>query len=150
LAWAAAFCLEEQKHRHGVILAVQGDYKSAFSLFWPEVTDQVRREWGDPTEATEVGACGIAILLVDALTGYHIVKRSWRNTGFDYWLGKKKDDLIQYAARLEVSGIRRGTERIKGRARAKFAQTERSEGSGIPAIVVVVEFGKPAATVDRR
>src|SRR5271167_4337074 len=59
-------------------------------------------------EATENGAVGVAILLVDRLTDYHIVQRSWKKTGFDYWLGFKDAVVFQGCARLEVSGIRQG------------------------------------------
>ena len=108
LAHAAGFCLEQQRHEKGVTLGVRGaaadTLEATFALTWPKVTEPVRKEWGDPVEATENGACGIAILLVEALTDYHIVHRSYRSTGIDYWLAKREDELLQNAARLEVSG----------------------------------------------
>jgi len=117
-------------------------------LRWPKLSDPVRREWGDPNEATENGAVGIAILLIDCLTDYHIVHRSYKNTGIDYWLGRKADQLFQQDARLEVSGIRRGDQRqVDARVAAKLKQAEQSSGSGLPVFVVVVEFGLPAAVV---
>lgn len=119
-----------------------------FVLRWPAINDQVRREWGDPEEATENGAVGIAILLVATLTEYHIVQRSFKTTGVDYWLGLREDDLFQHAARLEVSGTRRGDEKqIADRVKAKLRQVERSTNSGLPVFVVVVEFGTPVAVV---
>jgi hypothetical protein len=153
LAWAGAICLEERKHKRGVLLVVSGDYKASFSLGWPKTSPQVRREWSDPQEATEDGACGVAILLVDALTEYHIVQRSWKSTGFDYWLGPKKKTtrLLQKTARLEVSGIRVGTANtISKRVKERATQTERSDHLNLPAFVVVVEFGTPVATVVKR
>jgi hypothetical protein len=132
----------------GVALGVRGDYETSFTVSWPETSDQVWREWSDPQEATENGACGIAILLVGALTDYHIVQRSWKGTGFDYWLGRKSDPLFQNAARLEVSGIRQGNAKlIEGRVKQKMRQTRRSARLKLPAFVVVVEFGDPAAAV---
>ncbi|MGP0069161.1 MAG: hypothetical protein ACLQGP_36875 [Isosphaeraceae bacterium] len=111
LACAGAICLEERKHRKGVILVVTGDFEASFRLGWPRTSLQVRNEWADPQEATEDGACAVAILLVDVLTEYHVVQRSWKTTGFDYWIGPKKKAglLLQKTARLEVSGIRDGT-----------------------------------------
>jgi hypothetical protein len=151
LANAAGICLEDQHHNIGVILAVYGEFEERFALTWPRPTDQVRRELADPNEATESGACGIAILLMDVLTDYHIVHRSWVGTGFDYWLGKKKDVLCQSAARLEVSGIRTGGESaIQKRVNQKVKQTKRSDELKIPAYVVVVEFGSPVAFVVSR
>jgi hypothetical protein len=93
----------------------------------------------------------VAILLVDSLTEYHIVERSFKGTGFDYWLGPKKSRLFQKAARLEVSGIREGsTNAIDKRIREKVAQTKQSDVLNLPAFVVVVEFGTPTATMVRR
>jgi hypothetical protein len=154
LAHAAGFCLEQQKHRKGVALDVRDGaeekLKATFELTWPKVTEQIRKEWGDPVEATENGACGIAILLVDALTDYHIVHRSYRSTGIDYWLAKREDELLQNAARLEVSGIRRGIERMNARLTAKLKQTAQSDGTALPAIVIVIEFGQPVAALGRK
>ena len=83
-----------------------------------------------------------------ALTDYHIVQRSRKGTGFDYWLGLKDDILFQHAARLEVSGIRQGNgKQVEARVSQKRKQTEQSKGLRIPAYVVVVEFGTPVAVV---
>ena len=154
LAHAAGFCLEQQRHQKGVTLDVQGasaeTLEATFTLTWPKVTEQVRKEWGDPVEATENGACGIAILLVEALTDYHIVHRSYRSTGIDYWLAKKEDELLQNAARLEVSGIRRGIERMNARLAAKLKQTSQSDDTALPAIVIVIEFGQPVAALGHK
>jgi hypothetical protein len=148
LAYAAAICLEDRKQRRGVKLEVRGDRNASFKLSWPRTTEQVRLEWSDPLEATENGACGIAILLISSLTDYHIVQRSWKGTGFDYWLELKDDIMFQHAARLEVSGIRRGdTGQVEARVRQKMKQTEQSKDLRIPAFVVVVEFGTPVAVV---
>jgi hypothetical protein len=146
--------LEQQRHQKGVTLDVQGasaeTLEATFTLTWPKVTEQVRKEWGDPVEATENGACGIAILLVEALTDYHIVHRSYRSTGIDYWLAKKEDELLQNAARLEVSGIRRGIERMNARLAAKLKQTSQSDDTALPAIVIVIEFGQPVAALGHK
>jgi hypothetical protein len=110
----------------------------------------MRHYWADPGETTEQGAYGIALLLVRALTGLTVVERSRKGTGFDWWLGPD-DRLFQAKARLEVSGIREGDLRtIRSRVRVKVKQTERSDVSGFPAFVVVVEFGTPRARVVRR
>ena len=63
-------------------------------------------------EATEWGACGVAILVVNQVTGKVVIERSKKGTGFDYWLGDNDDgDSLPFAnsARLEVSGILTGT-----------------------------------------
>jgi hypothetical protein len=79
-----------------------------------------------------------------------VLERSRKGTGFDWWLASQ-DNLLQAAARLEVSGIMRGSaKRINGRLKERMAQTERSDPSGLTAYVAIVEFGGPTARVLRR
>jgi hypothetical protein len=110
MAHAAAVCLESQRHLPGVSLEVRGNSEASFDLSWLQTTDQVRRTWNDETEATEYGACAVAVLLVLKLTEWTVIERSWEGTGFDYWLGEQRGVLFQRRACLEVSGIRRGND----------------------------------------
>ena len=113
------------------------------------MTDQIDRTWGD--EATESGACAIAMLLILQLTEYTIVRRS-TGTGIDYWLGyREKKDIFEDAARLEVSGIAVGNKSdITTRVRQKKKQTKPTDEGGWPAYIVVVEFGTPQAQVEKK
>lgn len=151
LAQAAAVCLEDQEHTVGVSLSVSGVFTKSFAVHWPEVSDQTRRCYNDPEEATEWGACGVAILLVLALTDYTVVERSRKGTGFDYWLGHEDDDLpFQHKARLEISGIRNGNNSaIDRRVKQKLLQTVPTDGP-LPALIVVVEFGNPLSKVRQK
>jgi hypothetical protein len=147
MAEAAALCLEEEGHRDSALLLVTGSYAETFVVTWPEVTDQVRACYNDPEEATEHGACGIAILLVGELVGQTVVERSRKGTGFDYWIGAEDELPFQRKACLEVSGIRRGDAAlVDRRVREKLRQTSRTDGV-LPAHVVVVEFSRPMAYV---
>lgn len=131
---------------------MDGDFKRTFSVVWDSTTEQMRRCWADPDVTTEHGAYGIAVLLLPALTDLTIVQRSRKGTGFDFWLGPMPVDelLFQEKARLEVSGIRKGSEsEIKARLRQKKEQTKRSDGL-LPAYIVVVEFGEPKSRVVKR
>ncbi len=155
-AQAASVCLEEQGHATGAGFDVDGSFQRRFSLDWNATTRQIQRCWADPDEATELGACGIAALLIHALTDLTIVQRSRRGKGFDYWLGRRDDDpdlLFQGRTRLEVSGVRRGADAIvNAREREKQRQVARYATAGltgIPAIIVVVEFGMPRSKVTR-
>lgn len=150
-AEASAVCLEDQGHSLGATLTVSGDFQDAFKLYWTDVTDQMRRCYNDPQEATEWGACGVAILLIQTLTEFTIIERSFKGTGIDYWLGHEDDDLpFQNKARLEISGIRNGDAgAIARRVRQKLSQTTSSDGS-LPAFVVVVEFSNPQSKVNKR
>ena len=152
-AQAASVCLEDQGHSSPTPMLISGELTASATLEWATTTDQVRRNWKDDEEATEYGACAIASLLVPELSGLHVVERSRKGTGFDYWLGPTDDDesLFQSRARLEVSGLRAGTEtRIAARVRKKLRQTERSDSSLLPAVVVIVEFSQPESRVAKR
>ncbi|MCL6648339.1 MAG: hypothetical protein K6U89_08405 [Chloroflexi bacterium] len=150
-AEAATVCLEEADHHSGVQLRIDGDCDHVLRLLWNSSgnTEQRDRSWHDDQEATENGAYGIAVLLITELADYTVVERAQKGPGFDFWLGKKDsaDTFFQDKARLEVSGIRRGDDRIiAARVRRKMEQISRSDREA-PGVVVVVEFGSPRARV---
>jgi len=150
LAEAGAVCLEDQGHSNGVELKVYGEFIEAFKVYWPNVTGQMRLCWNDYEVTTEYGAYGIAILLIHDLTALSIIERSRKGSGFDFWLGREDELPFQNKARLEISGIRKGDDRmVKTRIQQKLKQTERSKGS-FPAYIVVVEFSKPLSHVVKR
>jgi hypothetical protein len=153
-AQACLVCFYEQNHSPGVILEVDGSFKTAFHVQWNEtVTDQMLRSWRDPQETTEWGACGIAFLLILELTKYTVIERSRKGTGIDYWLTDRENEPVlpfQYSARLEVSGIREDEKAVKTRVRKKVKQSNVSDDSGLPAYIVVVEFSKPLSYVEKR
>jgi hypothetical protein len=151
LAQAAVLCLEGQGHSTGVRLEVEGSFTITSRVLWTmDVTEAMRRYWNDPDEIAEQGAYAIALLLMRSLLGYTAVERAWKRTGFDWWLGPDDNRLVS-KARLEVSGIMRGgMKHINSRVKVKLAQTRRSDASGLPAYVVVVEFSTPRAKVVQR
>lgn len=164
LVQAAIVCLEESNHASGVALAVDGDLQADPEVYWDPLPnpEQVRHSW-DPDDATEQGACALAVLLIDKFTDYTIVERaakrlgSRRGSGFDYWLDHKDSlqsqpsDLQLFGARLEVSGVRKGSRAdVVARSKQKVNQTKQSDFLNIPAYVVVVEFSAPQSTVIRR
>lgn len=151
LAQAAVVCLEHEAHTSAAQLSVVGDFNATYSVTWSEaVTEAKLRFWNDLEEATQQGAYAVAILLIRALTGYTIIERSRKGTGFDWWLGTE-DNLFQGKARLEVSGILRGTaRRINSRIKARMTQIRQSDQLALTAYVVVVEFGTPQAKVVQR
>ena len=157
-AESAAVCLSKHRHRQGINLKVDSplpESPAAFRLHWPKVTPQMRRTYNDLHDATEQGAVGIAILLIRSLTKFVVIERAMKRTGIDYWLGdasSKRSGLpFQNKARLEVSGILQDAEgRFSSRMAAKNTQTMRSDSTGIPAYVVVVEFSTPKAGLSVR
>ncbi len=128
-----------------------GTFTATYRLHWTmDVTEAMRRYWNDPDEIAEQGAYAVSLLLMRSFLGYTAVERAWKGTGFDWWLGPDDNRLLS-KARLEVSGIMRGaTKQVNSRVKAKLAQTRRSDEFGLPAYVVVVEFGTPRAKVVRR
>ncbi len=150
LSEAGGVCLESQGHVQGVQLLVRGYSNTNHSLTWPPVTDQARRCWNDAEVATEHGAMGIAVLLAQKEIGYTVIERSGKETGIDYWMGDESSEPLQKKARLEISGIRRGSDQdVKARIRQKLRQTDRSDGP-LPVYVIVVEFGHPLAEVEKK
>lgn len=78
-----------------------------------------------------------------------MIRRSPKLTGFDYWLGDKESDYpFQDKARLEISGILKGTKsQINQRLNEKLKQTKRTDHLNLPALVVIVEFSRPLAKI---
>ena len=153
LAEAAAVCLESQTHGPGVRLSVRGYREGGYTLRWQPVSPQASNlAYNEAERATEAGALGIAILVAQAETGRVVMEPSRRGTGFDYWLGETSANGIVYTAGLEVSGIRRGDETvIRARVREKLRQANRRkrERPDLDIYVIVVEFGRPLAEVQR-
>jgi hypothetical protein len=144
LSHAASVCLEDQSHPIEVKAKGKGAYTKNYTIRRNIVTDQIKRSWGDLQEATEEGACGIAVLQVSKESKYEVIERSRKKTGIDYWLGDKESFLFQRKARLEVSGSINGDENvIKLRLKEKIEQSKQSDNTRLPAIIVIVGFKQP-------
>lgn len=142
----AAVCLENQSHSPGVLISVDGTFSSKEGLMWTLVTRQMRDSYKDLQEATEWGASGVAIALLEKFTGLVVLERSIKGTGFDYWVGARgtsNQPLFRGKTRLEISGMLRGDENaLAARVRQKRKQVPASSNT-VPAYVAVIEFGKP-------
>ena len=155
MAQAAAVCLQDQGHSSGVAMQANGLGARAYALEWSPVSEDTFPTWADEPFATEQGAYAIAILLLEQVFNLIPIERSRKGTGFDYWLGQldakgQATGFFQRKARLEVSGIRRGSRRqIAQRLRRKLKQVQKSHRS-LPGYAVIVEFGEPFATVGSR
>jgi len=155
LGEAGAICFESQHHANGIVkLTVDGMFQTEYQVSWSPVTDQMARCWNDPEYATEQGAYGVAFLVMMNLSGFTVIERSRKGTGFDYRLGLESnpDGLpFQDTARLEVSGIRAGSaSTIKTRVNQKLDQISRSDNTNLPSYVVVVEFSAPLSRVVKK
>ena len=97
-----------------------------------DIEDEVRRRGRLFTYAV-----AIAIAIIIELTEYIIVRRARKKTGFDYWLGHKKDC---FEARLEISGVLAGGQsQIDSRLQEKLGQMEQSDDTRLPGYAVVVQ-----------
>ena len=148
---AAAVCLDDQNHPYRVSLQINGIQDTEVELQWNSIDDTVRRFNADSYVATEYGAYGIAALFMPYLTGLTVIERSIKGKGFgfDFWLGSidNPDTLFQRKARLEVSGIRKGSESIvQSRVKMKLEQISPSDTLS-PGYVCVVEFGTPRTRI---
>jgi hypothetical protein len=152
---ASILRLEEQGHQSGVAMEVDGTYSQTFRVIWGYTTnDGMRRCYQDEEQTTEWAACGIALMLIQKLTDYAPISRSRKGTGFDYWLGTHQDtddNIFLNKARLEVSGIRKGSDtQINRRLREKIDQPNPSNSTLLSVYAVVVEFSRPTSRIAQR
>ena len=103
-------------------------------------------------EVVEYGATAIAVLYAIELTGYNTVERSVRGGGFDYWIGDygdSNDPPFTKSERMEISGIFESDKsQIKSRLDFKKKQIAKSDSSGTPKVVFIMEFSNPLSAVE--
>lgn len=155
MAEAASVCLEQAGHpgAASIRLDLPEGRISALIVEAIPLDDRIRRSHANETDATEAGACGIAILAMLEEFGFLVVERSYQGTGFDYWLGTSEDTppFASDSAALEVSGIMAGgPSEIRRRAGEKRTQITRYEPDPpYRAFIAVVEFGMPCTLIER-
>jgi hypothetical protein len=152
LAEAAAVCLDFHEHAVGVCFRKAGLMSEDFHLLWSHATEQTKLTYADMKEATEWGASAVALLFAKEQLDKVVIERAAKGTGFDYWLGDDApDDLpFQGLARLEVSGILRGTAaEIQTRLVQKKKQMDPTDETA-PGYVAVIEFGTPIAHLESK
>ena len=141
---AASVCLESQGHAIQADIDVYGQFVKKYNITRFDVTDEMKRTWGDEEFTTEQGAYGIAFVLASKEMNVKAIQKSRKKTGIDYWLGEKHGLLFQNKVRLEVSGIRNGSDQqINTRFNTKMRQSGKSDLTEIPALVVIIDFNKP-------
>ena len=63
---AASVCFESQGHALKVDMIGEGNYNKSYAVTRYDVTDQMKRTWGDEEFTTEQGAYGIAFLVASS------------------------------------------------------------------------------------
>jgi hypothetical protein len=167
-AGAAAFRLACEQHATGVPAQIvfNAGGPEVRSVVWDPPESDAGRVYADEERATEDAAIAVAALVSCEVLGYAVVsstaKRDDMNrpSGFDYWIDRNPDadPLLACSARLEVSGIKNGSEKVPNRVREKAARLEsyaarrRADGQEPdpqPVFIVVVEFGTPIVSIHR-
>ena len=69
LAEAASYCLHLKRHPNPVNLSLTGDSRFFKPFQWEALSQKYSKTYGDLQEATEYGACGIAIVIALHVTG---------------------------------------------------------------------------------
>ncbi|MBK9013589.1 MAG: hypothetical protein IPM82_05615 [Saprospiraceae bacterium] len=150
-AESCVIALENQGHRTGVSLKVEGDMGASFELNWQPVAKL--GGWQEPRDVAENDAIAISFLLVADLTDYQVVEQAVIGTGFDYWLGHGEGsaqfDPDNYLnATLEVSGINKGSRgKMSQRIKQRLRRVGLSNSMNIPSFIIVTEFGEPISII---
>jgi hypothetical protein len=151
-AEAASVSLDRQQHGISVVFKVTGHVRTTCHIIRLPVDESMRRFHGDERVAAEVGGYCLAFIILRETKNLYPVEKSRTGTGFDYWVGDKNDPLFQGKARLEVSSILSENKhnKVKTRVERKKQQTRQSDGTGLPAYVVVVEYSKLVVHMSKR
>ena len=150
---ACMVCLHLSNHSSNVLMELMGDNNCTIQLQWDNYfNEQIERSFKDIDEATEFGAICITAMLVIEFTGYTIIERSKKTTGFDYYLGNPNNRPFEKSARLEISGIFKESENnnIRKRYMKKKSQTNQSDHMRLPAYISIIEFSKPKALLIKK
>jgi len=145
-------CFDSQGHQTGLRMEVfhKGTFGIAEVCWDGSVTEQILRAYRDERKTTDFGACAIALLLIRELTEFTSIEQSNVGTTIDYYLVRKgqnqqNDTLIfnEYAAYLEVSGIRQenAENTVEDRVKNKVRWLKRADD--LPVFITVVEFSRP-------
>jgi len=76
LSHAAAVCINDRGHTLSVPAIGKGAYTRNYTLKRCDVTDEISRTWNDMQEATEEGACAVALVQVAKESKYEVIERS--------------------------------------------------------------------------
>jgi len=142
LAQACSVCLDSQGHPIIASATVVGKFEGALSIRRLPVTEQMNRTYGLDTRVTEDGAACLAILLMLRETGLSVLWESKGFNGYDYMLGDDPTFPFKGAKRLEVSGIRSGSEAEIGSRVGEKVERYQRYASGATCYVVVIEFSR--------
>jgi hypothetical protein len=108
------------------------------TLRWRRPSRRAKASLANRDDATELGACAVAIATVELELGLFVLQRMDVRTGADYYVGSPGQDLEE-AHRLEVSGTHAGDSEVKSRLARKTQQLLKGT-SDLPAYACIVSF----------
>jgi hypothetical protein len=150
-AGAAAVCMQRFDTSPRVwSLQSDQDQSVEYEIPWREPSDADRRTYNNDDEATELGACAVALAAADIHLQLVAYARAEPRTGVDFYLclpgNREVTGIVSYdldhrdVVGLEVSGISEDSDaKMNARIRRKIAQI-RSDKSPDRAIAGVVGF----------
>ena len=138
---AACVCLSRHHTPPCSMRVSHSDNERDFAVPWQQPDERMLRAWHNRDETTEFGACAVALAAAEAMLGLFAVERGDVRIGADYYMAPEPQvQSLEYALRLEISGVDQGSEaRLAARLREKVQQTKLGE-SNTPAIASVVGF----------
>lgn len=142
LTEAACVCLDRHHTSSVNFQLTDNQVQSEVTVSWEKASPRTQGAWNNAIDATESGACALALAAIDHSRGLVAIKRAETLTGADYYIDKddRSTDDLENALRLEVSGTDRGNESdVKGRLKAKISQAAAGRSS-LPAVACVVGF----------
>lgn len=141
-AEAACVCLDRHHTAPVHFHIVDNSDPSQALADWPAADDRSRAAWNNATDATEAGACAIALAAIECSRGLVAISRAETATGADYYVDTPESDVtdLETSFRLEISGTDSQDRReVERRLARKIKQTV-SGNSNLPAIACVVGF----------
>jgi hypothetical protein len=146
----AGICMQRH-HRSPKSWSVQIDAEPAeqYDVAWRQPTEQERRSYADDDEATEFGACSLALAAAEAHLGLVAYARAKPRSGVDFYLMATDADVaatVSYdydtgsSVGLEVSGIDRDDDAVVSRRLREKVEQIRRGWSPERALAAVVGF----------
>ncbi|CAN5701651.1 hypothetical protein BH23GEM9_BH23GEM9_20040 [soil metagenome] len=151
----ASFCLRRNRPKGSITLTVvTDDGKHELSIGVHRITKAIQATLGDPDDAVEHGAYGLALLAIAHVMGMRFVKRSFKGPGFDFYINppttkaSDPDDIFADSWGFEVTGIMEGGAAAV-RSRLKRKRDQVAEAADIlPILIAVVEFSHPITVLE--
>lgn len=141
-AEAACVCLDRHHAPSVDFKITDAGAASTGRASWSPADDSLKAAWNNDIDATEAGACALALAAIEHCRGMFAVRRAETRTGADYYLDAPSAEIVdlETSKRLEISGVDKGSaSAVRTRLKQKLDQA-RTGASNVPAIACVVGF----------